>query len=135
MAQIIPVVTEQKSPLELHVERQLTAVNQELQRRVMNHRMSYNHFWNSPHKPADQLALMGPKAGLWLASARQSVLHIAALVEVANLGRPSDQQLTLNDVLSPEFYEPRLQFAVAQDGTVTLVAEEGKDEWGRPLPE
>jgi hypothetical protein len=78
---------------------------------------------------------MGTAAGLYLAAAGQSIEHIAALVAIANLARPAEDQLALDDVLPATEREPRLAFVPQPDGTVLLTAPtEGIDDWGKPIP-
>jgi hypothetical protein len=85
-------------------------------------------FWGHPTvTPAEILAELGTNGMTWLLTARNTLDHIAAAA--ALIGK------TLADVLPLDVLADKLSFQPHADGSVTVIPEDGKDAWGRPLPE
>jgi hypothetical protein len=85
-------------------------------------------FWNHPTvTPADILEAMGPEAAKWLQRVRDALVLVERAAEA--------QGRTLADELPEDVLEPKLEFEVHDDGTVTLIPDEDRDAWGRPIPE
>jgi len=109
---IIPTQTIEQAPAQAIARELIDAANNELQRRVNNHRAAFAKFWRSAATPDEILEAMGTDAVLWLSAASESVQHVARLAAIAG------KELT--DFLPPEdFLSPR-EFIPHEDGTVTL---------------
>lgn len=136
MKKLINLNTETRPAIEIHVTKQLSDLNDSLALRVNQHIQLYSKFWNSQHRPADQLAAMGPYALQYLMAAQESISHITKLIEISNIGRGPEDQVTLDEVLPVVFREPRIPFLVSELGVVTLgEIPEGLDDWGNPIVE
>ena len=127
--QLIPQTTpETIPPAQQIAERMIHHINAELAHRVDFHAKGFRAFWDSPETPDAILAAMGQAAPLVLGASRENLRNIGTLA--AMVGK------TLDDFISPADYEPRREFVVAQDGTITLAPPaEGFDAWGRKIIE
>ena len=115
-------------PAQVIAQHMLHRVNASLAERVHEHKAGFRAFWDSPEAPDDILAAMGDKAAIMLATAGENVDHIGRLAAI--VGK------TVEDFLPAEHWQPRREFVVAQDGTVTLAPPaDGYDAWGREIPQ
>lgn len=103
-------------------------VNSMLQRRANEHIAGYKQFWGSSATPDAIITAMGDaSAKLYLAASRENLRHLGALA--ALVGK------TLNDVVPPQFYEPRRAFVEVDGQPLSLAAPAaGYDAWGNPIP-
>lgn len=112
--------------IEIEVEDFLATTESMLARRVEDHKTLYHRFWDSPHTPDALLAEMGANALPMLLAARENLESIERL---AILGGE-----VLTDYIPASSCEPRRDFLVAENGTVTLSPPaEGFDAWGDPV--
>ena len=97
--------------------------------RIANfHKQQYIAFWNNPQvTPNEFCEALGSRGQQWLTDAASSADHIVALAGRYNI--------PLADVLPPEFSVPRLAFTFLSEGRIAVVEVEGKDPWGRVIPE
>ena len=110
---LIDLPSPPETPIAQRIAESLLAhLNAELTRRVEAHKARFADFWQGDASPDDILAAMGDKAQLWLASASESVEHIATLASLAG------KQLT--DFLPAESFMPPREFVFGENGTVTL---------------
>lgn len=125
---LIPITEPPQTPAAQAAATSLLAhVNAELARRVDYHAARYADFWESPIRPDDILAAMGPLAQVMLAAAAENVEHIGRLAAIVG------KQVT--DFLPAEQWQPRRAFQPQTDGTVTLAPPaDGYDDWGRLIP-
>lgn len=112
-------------PAEAIAKSLLMHANRTLSERVREHRTRFYEFWNSPVPPAEIAAAMGPMASAYLSAAAESVDHIRKLALIANH--------SLDDLLPPSSYMPRLPLVANEDGTVSVGEIPGLDDWGRPI--
>lgn len=114
-----------KPVAEFIAEDLLAGLNSELARRIDYHKDGFAKFWDNEVTPDEIAENIGDYGKLFIDSANEnlrSIENLAALV-----GK------TLNDAISPEFYEPRR--AISFDGTkiVLAVPTEGFNAWGKPV--
>ena len=97
----------------------------------------FHDFWDGPVPPAEIADQLGTNGVDFLADANESIRHIMTLVCGPAIEQMTEQQRLekLHEVLPPEHYMPRLPLTPNPDGTITVGAIEGHDEWGRPIPE
>jgi hypothetical protein len=105
----------------------LAHANRALSERIAEHRARFREFWDSPVPPAAIAAEMGAMGAQYIAAASESVRHIATLAGLAGQ--------TLDDVLAPDDYMPRLPLTANDDGTLTVGTGDGLDAWGRVPPQ
>lgn len=103
----------------------LTHANRSLDERAAEHRARFHEFWDGPVPPADVAAGMGDLGAAYIAAATESVRHIATLAAIAGK--------TLDEVLPPADYAPRLPLVANDDGTLSVGTDEDLDAWGRPI--
>lgn len=119
----LPPTPAQRSALSI-----LAQVNSAAGQAVERHQRLYSAFWDAEATPDEILAEMGTNAATMLAAAAESARHLSSLAAIAGL--------SVDDLISPAFVEPRRAFQVNADGTATLAPPaDGHDAWGRPLPE
>lgn len=110
---IISITPPQPPPAAQAIADSLLAhLNAELHRRAQSHIDRYKEFWDSAETPDAILAAMGANAVVWLQVAQESVRHMHALAQLAGG--------TVYDVVPAEYLEPRREFIVATNGTVSL---------------
>lgn len=104
----------------------LSHANRTLNERVSEHRIRFHEFWDNVETPANIASAMGQYGGGYLTAASESIRHISELAAIAGV--------SLNDILHPSDYEPRLPLTINEDGTLTVGSVDGLDEYGRPIP-
>lgn len=104
----------------------LSHANRTLNERVSEHRIRFHEFWDNVEPPANIANAMGQHGGAYLAAASESIRHISELANIAGL--------SLNDIIHPSDYMPRLPLIENEDGTLSVGSVDGLDEYGRPIP-
>jgi hypothetical protein len=117
-----------ETPAQAAVRAVLDACISEFHRIANFHKQQYIAFWNNPQVTPNQFCeVLGSNGQQWLIDAAASAEHIAALATRYNI--------PLADVLPPEFSVPRLAFTFLSGGRIAVVEVEGKDAWGRVIPD
>jgi hypothetical protein len=106
----------------------LAHINSASGQAVQRHIELFKSFWDAPSTPDEILEQIGTNASRMLAAASESAEHLQSLAVIAGV--------ELSELIPLEFIIPRRAFAIASDGSATLLPPaDGHDAWGRLIPE